>query len=972
MKTAVASLFDARTEGYITTFAYKIFKSIGADKLDDETIDRLSITLPELLKVLELSLSWESSSHVVLIYRHRDAIATSFKEIYQQTKELDTDVNVTQEPQPTQIINRWLTSTGEEAVEECCIDLVVDHPTEDDLRTQGHRDTSENEDLNILEYEESRKLVSGEPGYLWLLDQLRREAVLARAEPDTLREIRDIVFRGIGDMVLRAVPGTTYPRREKPAEETRVIYTVHWDILAFLRQQGYGVMNEQAIFDAITLTGSDIDAQALSCRQYMAQAWPSTGLQTLKLLQGMLRSENHGMKLHFDAPSKLTLEASIHGTSVLVAALGVPGFVVEIGEQIAWLGAALQPSPIAVGVTYCTPYVDKITPISHEVLEIRCCIKYKLRRSEIGKQYSNGRCWHNLFANPVIVQGFPILRRAEEGTGLEVPLDMLVALTRTQYIDTFMSKVFVKGFSTMLVPTKQSDNLVIWHLLYNKHPNERISYLDCHIEHADIHITRLEQCRHILGWCSGAVSIIGTLQAPYSISKSRLPNTYSGCALEKAEISGGQFVTGTAAFIFGNKEKPVHISRSGYFTKLQWISTKYFVFWDEEEKKGWLVNGARTLLHILRASLEHSKRKFKSAWLLDPSALSDTTDPLKSDSALEILINEKNRDLKLYVDKTEVYDEETKEGQKSSMVLRRQTRHHRLEDRVEHIYNILEKLIDHQSDAERRNGLQINPRPRRQLEGWDFKDLAMDGDPFFSRVATLQTIGKGWVDFTRAIHAVTLFGRGFGELIQIQPTTAAVALCPQWSLLPSGRYYLAACVSDLLEVMENDGDPTSNPRRLCQDIAWHMNQATFDTCPCTGGVTRKHHDPVQVLFPSKFMRNLKKKSHVKLEDRGAVIFGHNKNLHWHWKDNGDPVKGDPPPVLDIAADAFDDSGLGSSLNSSGDCSTPDPSSVASIASDAPSPSKSLSPPTDPQGRALRSPKRRLQDMFGSGSKRVKY
>lgn len=72
MKTAVASLFDARTEGYITTFAYKIFKSIGADKLDDETIDRLSITLPELLKVLELSLSWESSSHVVLIYRHRE------------------------------------------------------------------------------------------------------------------------------------------------------------------------------------------------------------------------------------------------------------------------------------------------------------------------------------------------------------------------------------------------------------------------------------------------------------------------------------------------------------------------------------------------------------------------------------------------------------------------------------------------------------------------------------------------------------------------------------------------------------------------------------------------------------------------------------------------------------------------------------------------------------------------------------
>jgi hypothetical protein len=31
-----------------------------------------------------------------------------------------------------------------------------------------------------------------------------------------------------------------------------------------------------------------------------------------------------------------------------------------------------------------------------------------------------------------------------------------------------------------------------------------------------------------------------------------------------------------------------------------------------------------------------------------------------------------------------------------------------------------------------------------------------------------------------------------------------------------------------------------------------------------------------------------------LEDKGAVVFGHNISLHQYWVAAGDPVKGDPP------------------------------------------------------------------------------
>ncbi|RYP69699.1 hypothetical protein DL771_005978 [Monosporascus sp. 5C6A] len=236
---------------------------------------------------------------------------------------------------------------------------------------------------------------------------------------------------------------------------------------------------------------------------------------------------------------------------------------------------------------------------------------------------------------------------------------------------------------------------------------------DLQVDHVDVSMADLEGTRHVVGWCSEAISYVGSPAAEYSIGRSQLPIAHASCSLEKAEISAGQFVTGLIGFKLGNREKPVHISRFGYLTKLQWISSKYVVLWDEEEKRGWLVNGASALLHLLRASLIHSSRKFKSAFLFDPSDLANAMDPHQSGSALDVLLNESNRDIKLYLDKSEVFDEETIEGATTSLVSRKQTRYYRMEDRIEHLYNTLEKLIDHQTDVERRDGLQITPRPRR-------------------------------------------------------------------------------------------------------------------------------------------------------------------------------------------------------------------------------------------------------------------
>ena len=191
-------------------------------------------------------------------------------------------------------------------------------------------------------------------------------------------------------------------------------------------------------------------------------------------------------------------------------AFGTGHSVAEIGEQLAWLGAALRSSPYELGVTYCTPFISDIhIPNSqHSVsewspwLEILCKIDFIVQKMDEHLKLSNGQCWHNMFRNPVVVKGYPIPRRSEPNTGLEIPLNMMAGLAGTRLINTFNKQLFIKSFSTVLVPTKRDGSLLIWHLLFNKNGN-RISYLDNTFPHAEnLSISDLENSRHVLGWCS--------------------------------------------------------------------------------------------------------------------------------------------------------------------------------------------------------------------------------------------------------------------------------------------------------------------------------------------------------------------------------------------------------------------------------------------------------------------------------------
>ena len=353
----------------------------------------------------------------------------------------------------------------------------------------------------------------------------------------------------------------------------------------------------------------------------------------------------------------------------------------------------------------------------------------------------------------------------------------------------------------------------------------------------------------------------------------------------------------------GVKDVPIHFTRNGYIPKLRWIATKSVVLWDEEDKRGWLVNGISVLLHLVRASLIHySTDDFSSCFLFDPGKFQDEI-KYKPNSAAKILSDEYNMGLEIYPGKSEAYkEEETKEKglrTKKSKAWKRKQGYYLFEDLVEHHYNILEQIMDHQTQAAGQNGVNLKTRLRKHLEGWDFYELASDHDPC-PRVATLQALGYSWVDFARSIGAITLFGRGFGDIIQ--PIEFA-GMCSEWKTLPKYRYCLAASVFDLKNIINRFGDEQMDSIKAAHGLMWHSPADAVAPCHCQGksirrfipGKFKRHHDPVQVFCPEKLRLTASIKRPGTLEGAGAVVFGHNVTWKYRWKENGyeDLEEGEP-------------------------------------------------------------------------------
>lgn len=214
-------------------------------------------------------------------------------------------------------------------------------------------------------------------------------------------------------------------------------------------------------------------------------------------------------------PDRTELTAWFTGPALEVSVVGPVPSVADVGEQLAWLGAALRPSPRDdqyKGLWCCSPSVSCLKALPAAQTGAKStgdCFEIRFRFEKADDGLSEGQCWHGMFRNPVIVRGFPIATRAVANTGLEVPLGALVQLINTKCITAFDEKIFIKGFSSMLVLTEKRGDLLLWHLIYNA-SGGRVSYLE-YAERPPESFTesQLEGARHVVGWCSKVEILAG-------------------------------------------------------------------------------------------------------------------------------------------------------------------------------------------------------------------------------------------------------------------------------------------------------------------------------------------------------------------------------------------------------------------------------------------------------------------------------
>jgi hypothetical protein len=315
-----------------------------------------------------------------------------------------------------------------------------------------------------------------------------------------------------------------------------------------------------------------------------------------------------------------------------------------------------------------------------------------------------------------------------------------------------------------------------------------------------------------------------------------------------------------------------------------WIETKYVVLWDEETKRGWLVNGTSALLHLVRMSLKVYKKDYSQELLFDESVMQNEAGH-DAASARKVLKNERNRDLEVWRGKTEDATETEQklpvQNQPSTSRKTKQSKY-TFENLVEQKCSVLEALIESHEQLAELNGINLKLRIRRYLEGWNFEDLASESDPE-PRVATLKALGYGWVDFVHSLKAITLFGCGFGNLIR---PSKCEEICSQWSQLPKGEYHLAASLHDLNIIMSKTRKTERGDIEIVRGLLWHSPIDPFTPCRCLsrGQIEEprepctEKHDPVQALYPKSPTRGSmlfpSPRKPENLNDHGAVVFGH--------------------------------------------------------------------------------------------------
>lgn len=201
--------------------------------------------------------------------------------------------------------------------------------------------------------------------------------------------------------------------------------------------------------------------------------------------------------------------------------------MIEVGEQLAWLGCICRTGKSSDTLTLVKPIVSlagftkQFETSEHQTTfsdQPGPCIAFNItfQPNEYTEDHhtKDGMCWRKLFGGICGADGFPVSTRHGEEPGLELPFDMMAQLGGAHRATYWNNRLVLKGFETLFVPVKKAGACISWHLV-TKPNHRRISYNsaeeigeDCEQQ---VFVGDLLDCRHFLGWVGSASQHAGEL-----------------------------------------------------------------------------------------------------------------------------------------------------------------------------------------------------------------------------------------------------------------------------------------------------------------------------------------------------------------------------------------------------------------------------------------------------------------------------
>jgi hypothetical protein len=543
-----------------------------------------------------------------------------------------------------------------------------------------------------------------------------------------------------------------------------------------------------------------------------------------------------------------------YGNPIIVVHVdGVEESIIQIAQQLAWLGSALRTSESG-SVGRSEAQISAWTNNLPAIFEIEFATDGLEEKS----------CWHDLFFNPVIAFNFPISSRDHGLIGLEIPIQMMAALGGASHAVEFKGGLMLKGFSCMFVPLQRHGNSIQWHFITNK-DNTRLEYFQADQQCpkrallGSVDQESLASTRAFLGWWGKVTTNLGTTDAKYEnidwspTKKVKRPRTTPVLSIQLLGIIGVG-----VSFAMGPKDSKLHVSRTGHYEKiLQYASKVSVVLYDTRDKRGWLVPSSAVIAHI--AKTRHYRKPFSIAG--KPVDII-SADPARNvyDAAEKMLLE--NRSTKLF------------DGDAGSSDLY-------FEQMVRDIWGWLEKLLEDGTDREFTSDSPMSKG--HTLLGWEFMDLVDEKSPLHLKKTILKNSCGGWIKFAQEIDAIVLFARGFENVIE--PAEGSTnGLCRPWIHVPIGKDYLAAGIPILKTLYERAGSLVTKENQTCQENQIcqenqtyqhrqrHHGQMLFKNC-LSNTNSNCNCDRLQQVESTQQMGSGGVIFPVPLECQGAVIFG---------------------------------------------------------------------------------------------------